>query len=228
MTRPNYGVDAPPVVAGLLAGGIACLVASQLTALFWLIYPGLSWVLTGVWMFLGSKVIKLRVRDRFLDSLKLGGGEAVLDVGCGRGLLLVGAAKRLSSGQATGLDLWRSVDQSGNALEVTLANARAEGVEARVKLETGDMTKMPFADASFDVVVSSWAIHNVPSAEARAAACREIARVLKPGGRVAILDLFNTGEYAQVFTAAGLTNIERRFDDMVFFLPTFRVTASSR
>jgi ubiquinone/menaquinone biosynthesis C-methylase UbiE len=228
MTRANYGVDAPPIVAGLLGGGIACIIASQLTSLVWLLYPGISWALTGAWMFIGSKVVKLRIRDRFLDSLELGGSEAVLDVGCGRGLLLIGAAKRLTSGQATGLDLWRSVDQSGNALEVTQANARAEGVEARVKLETGDMTKMPFADASFDVVVSSWAIHNVPSAEARAAACREIVRVLKPGGRVAILDLFNTGEYAQVFTAAGLTNIERRFDDMVFFLPTFRVTASSR
>jgi ubiquinone/menaquinone biosynthesis C-methylase UbiE len=228
MTRANYGVDAPPIVAGLLGGGIACIIASQLTPLAWLMWPGVSWAMTGAWMFIGSKVIKLRLRDRFLDALKLSGNESVLDVGCGRGLLLIGAAKRLTSGQATGLDLWRSMDQSGNALEVTRANARAEGVESKVKLETGDMTKMPFPDASFDIIVSSWAIHNVPSAEGRAATCREIARVLKPGGRVAILDIFNTGEYAQVFSAAGLQNIERRFDDLVFFLPTFRVTASSR
>jgi ubiquinone/menaquinone biosynthesis C-methylase UbiE len=228
LSRPNYGIDAPPIVAALLGGGIACIIISRLTPLTFLMWPGVSWALTGLWMFIGSKVIKLRLRDRFLDALKLSGSESVLDVGCGRGLLLIGAAKRLTTGQATGLDLWRSMDQAGNALEVTLANARAEGVEAKVKLETGDMTKMPFPDASFDLVVSSWAIHNVPSAEGRAAACREIARVLKPGGRVAILDIFNTGEYAQVFSAAGLQNIERRFDDLVFFLPTFRVTASSR
>jgi arsenite methyltransferase len=227
VARADYGVDAPPVMAGLLFGGLACVAAAVLTPLRFLFYPGIAWALTGAWMYFGSKVLKLRVRDRFLDALKLEGSEAVLDVGCGRGLMVIGAAKRLTSGRAVGLDLWRSMDQSGNALEVTRANADAEGVAARVTLETGDMTKMPFPDATFDVIVSSWAIHNVPSAEGRAAACREIVRVLKPGGRVAILDIFNSAEYAKVFEAAGLKGVERTFDDMIFFLPTLRVTALS-
>jgi ubiquinone/menaquinone biosynthesis C-methylase UbiE len=225
MNRANYGVDAPPIVLGLIAAGLACIAAALLVPMRGLFYPGVSWALTGLWMFAGSKVMKLRVRERFLDSLALKGDETLLDVGCGRGLLVVGAAKRLPKGRAVGLDLWKSMDQSGNAPDVTKANARAEGVEERVTLETGDMTAMPFPDQSFDVIVASWAIHNVPSAEGRAKACREIVRVLKPGGRVAVLDLFNTGDYVKVFEAAGMKNVERRFNDAIFVIPTFRVTA---
>jgi ubiquinone/menaquinone biosynthesis C-methylase UbiE len=147
-------------------------------------------------------------------------------VGCGRGLLLIGAARRLKGGRAVGIDLWRSVDQSGNSPDVTRANAAAEGVEARITLETGDMTKMPFPDGSFDLVVSSLAIHNVPSAEGRAAACREIARVLRPGGKVVIVDLFSTGEYVKALSAAGLTPVERRFESLLAVIPMFRVTAA--
>jgi len=138
-------------MARLFFGGLACVAVSMPTPLRFLFYPGICWAVTGAWMHVGGKALKLRVRDRFLGALKLQGSEAVLDVGCGRGLMLIGAAKRLANGRAVGLDLWRPVDQSGNALEVTKANAEAEGegVAARVTLEPGDMTKMPFADASF-------------------------------------------------------------------------------
>jgi arsenite methyltransferase len=52
-------------------------------------------------------------------------------------------------------------------LALVLGGLATEGVEGRVTLETGDTTKMPFHDASFDAIVSSWAIHNVPTAEGR-------------------------------------------------------------
>lgn len=70
------------------------------------------------------KVGKLRSRDRLLDGLALRGDETVLDVGCGRGLLLIGAAKRLTTGTAVGVDIWQTEDLSGNRPEATLESHR--------------------------------------------------------------------------------------------------------
>src|SRR5205085_6383466 len=98
--------------------------------------------------------------------------------GCGRGLMLIGAAKRLATGKGVGIDLWQTVDQSGNSPGTTLANAKAEGIESKIEIHTGDARQMPFEDASFDLVLSSWALHNIPNPEGRKEAIEEIVRVL--------------------------------------------------
>ncbi len=67
-----------------------------------------------------------------------------------------------------------------------------EGVADKVEVHTGDARKLPFDDASFDVVLSSMALHNIYNAGERQTAVREIARVLKSGGRVLILDVRHT------------------------------------
>ena len=143
-----------------------------------------------------------------LDGFAWRGDESVLDVGCGRGLLLIGAAKRLKTGKATGVDIWQSEVLSGNNPDAALRNAKAEGVGNRVKIESADARKLPFGASSFDVVVSSLAIHNISSSPERAKALREIARVLKPGGRVAIFDIFHTSEYAKVLQQLGLADVK--------------------
>src|SRR5262249_52281281 len=153
-----------------------------------------------LWMIYDSKIGKLRERERLLDLIPWTGTEAVLDVGCGRGLMLIGAARRLTSGRATGLDLWQSEDLTGNRPEATLENARLAKVADRVDVKTGDMRRMPFADRSFDVIVSNVAIHNVYEREGRDRTMKEIARVLKPGGRVVIHDIRHVAEYADVLS----------------------------
>ena len=130
---------------------------------------------------------KLRIWERELDQAGLKGDEQLLDLGCGRGAVLIAAARRLPSGRATGADRW-TVDQSGNGPEATLANAAAAGVAGRVEVRTADMTALPFPDASFDVVTSAMAIHNIPSAEGRYRAVDEAMRVLRPGGRLLVAD----------------------------------------
>lgn len=118
-------------------------------------WMGGSFALTSLLMILSSRIGKLRARDRLLDVLDLGGGETVLDVGCGHGLLLVGAAKRLPTGRAIGIDLWSTRDQAHNSASAALANAEAAGVRDRVEVRDGDMRALPLTDASVDVARTS-------------------------------------------------------------------------
>lgn len=152
---------------------------------------------------------KFAVWADLLTGLHLRGDERLLDLGCGRGAVLLTAAKLLPRGRAVGIDLWRP-EQTSNSKEATLRNASLEGVAGRVDVETADMTRLPFADAGFDVVVSSLAIHNVRDRERRRAAILEAARVLRPGGRLLIADLLFTRQYADWLRDLGLDDVKRR------------------
>jgi ubiquinone/menaquinone biosynthesis C-methylase UbiE len=170
-----------------------------------------------------SRTGKRLEREKLLDRVTWRGTERVLDVGCGRGLMLVGAAKRLSTGSAVGIDLWQQEDLEGNGPDGALENAKLEGVGDRVQVQTGDMRKLVFGDGAFDVVVSKAAIHNVYDKGERAAVLRELARVLAPGGRLLIDDIRHIGEYASALRAAGLTveRVDRPLVAAAFALLTF-------
>jgi SAM-dependent methyltransferase len=226
-TKPDYGLDAPGVVRNLLlVAGAALLLWSTAEAGLWsgrisfapsprfqlvlpisrmVVWPGIACGLMALWMIWDSRIGKVRDREKLLKRITWSGNERVLDVGCGRGLLLVAAAKRLTSGTATGIDIWQSEDLSGNTSAATLTNARLEGVAERVKIETADMRKMPFDDATFDVIVSCAAIHNLYSPADRATALGEIARVLKPNGQALIDDIRHGREYTRVLTTHGFS-----------------------
>ncbi len=214
--RADYGVDAPTAVRNLLivcALGIISLITRA--AGVWdrespfallglpLISAGLSCGAMAIWMICSSKYGKVREREALLDLLEWRGDERVLDVGCGRGLFLVGAAKRLTTGRAVGIDIWQAEDLSGNQPAAPLQNAGIEGVAERVEVQTADARKLPFDDASFDVVLSSAALHNIYDAGQRQSAVREIARVLKVGGRVLIVDVRHLSQYARILREAG-------------------------
>jgi SAM-dependent methyltransferase len=240
-TTADYGLDAPGVVVGNAVAGTAALVGAGIgwavlrrrhrvpAAVLggWLALWGMVGLAQAGLMIRSSRAGKLTERDRLLDQLPWRGDERILDVGCGRGLLLIGAAKRLSTGRAVGLDVWRTQDQAGNDPAATMANAQAEGVAERVELCDGDARQLPFDDQSFDVVVSSLALHNIAGAGGRAAAVGEIVRVLKPGGRLAILDFRHTRQYAAVLAAAGLGEV-RRSQRRVGMYPPVRVVTASK
>jgi SAM-dependent methyltransferase len=239
MPQPDYGLDAPKLVrkfairgALLIAFAVVLYLANRNTSPLAaqalasvLLCAGLGFLATSGIMVWSSRFGKLKLRDRILDSFAWRGDETVLDIGCGRGLLLIGAAKRLKTGRATGVDIWQSQDLSGNNPEATLRNAKAEGVADRVKIESADARKLPFGASSFDVVVSSLAIHNIQSSPERAKALREIVRVLKPGGRVAIFDIFHASEYAKAFQQMGLTGVQLSGLSFLWCLPCRTVTA---
>jgi SAM-dependent methyltransferase len=233
--HPDYGLDAPGLVYSFLIGGTALLGlglamtawgAGPLAVIGWfVILSGGILLVEGLWMVFSSRYGKLRMRDLLLDRLDLRGDEVVLDVGCGHGLLLIGAAKRLPHGRAVGLDLWSQKDQADNRKEATLANARAEGVAGRVEVHDGDMRRMPFASASFDAVVASLSIHNIPSQDGRRDAIYEIVRVLKPGGKVALLDFQHVAQYAEDLRRAGMHHVQLSGLSFWMFPPVRIVTA---
>jgi SAM-dependent methyltransferase len=156
---------------------------------------------------------KFLVWAELLDELPLQGNERVLDLGCGRGAVMGMVAKLLPQGLVVGLDLW-TADQSGNRPSATTRNLVAEGIAERCQVTTGTMLALPFADASFDLVVTSLAIHNIDqislASERRLQALDEAVRVLKPGGRMLIVDLMWTRTYAGRLRALGLSNVRER------------------
>ncbi len=220
-TKPDYGLDAPGVVRNLLvAGGAGLALAAGIgagvipPAIAWTagdgahntigllglgLGPGIACSFTGIAMIWQSRMGKVLGREKLLSKLSWTGREHVVDVGCGRGLMLIGAAKHLTTGKAIGIDIWRAEDLAGNNPEAPLANARAEGVADRVEVRTADMRQLPFEANSVDLVVSCAAIHNLDASADRVTAIGEIARVLKPGGHALIDDIRHYAEYRDAF-----------------------------
>jgi len=216
--RGDYGIDAPAwlVVLALFAVGwtVVAVVLGMLGASGFLVavaavLAASQFASTGLYLYT-TRAGKFAVWVDLLSGLELRGDERLIDLGCGRGAVLLMAAKLLPRGRAVGVDLWKSIDQSGNDPAATEANARREGVADRVELRTADITDLPFEDASFDVVVSSMAIHNITDAGARRKAVTEAARVLRPGGRMVVVDFQHTPAYASTLRELGLTAIEER------------------
>jgi len=213
--RGDYGFDAPNIPIGLaIAAVLACGVAAVFSANSYPWLAGLSSVVAIVFAISTISFVWTTRRGKFivwgelLDALALRGDERLLDVGCGRGMVLILAAKRLPAGRAVGVDLWSITDQSGNSEEATLRNAELEGVRSRIELHTADMRRLPLPDESFDVVTSSVAIHNIKDAKGRERALADILRVLKKGGRAMIADILHTAKYQRYFSAQPGVTVE--------------------
>ena len=140
--KPDYGIDAPGVVRNLFVIGVLLLVLGSMFPILRMgpviflwksgaLTTGALCLVEGVLMLLYAKHGKFRHRDRMLTMVDWRGDESVLDVGTGRGLLMIGAAKKLSTGRAVGIDIWSSKDLSGNALERTVQNAESKAFATR-------------------------------------------------------------------------------------------------
>ena len=106
-------------------------------------------------------------------------GMWLLDVGCGPGSITRGLAERLAPGQVVGIDLSR------DALEGARREAAARGL-TNLRFEDASVYEMPFADGSFDVVYAHQVLQHLRE---RPSAVREMLRVVRPGGLVAVRDV---------------------------------------
>ncbi len=122
-----------------------------------------------------------RLYRRAVAEIPLRQSMRVLDLGCGTAALGAAMAERVgAAGQIHGLDL--------SERQLAHARRKVSGLQTPFEFHQGSMGKLPFEDATFDAVVSSLAFHAV-SPQVRRDALRETARVLKPHGLFALVDL---------------------------------------
>jgi ubiquinone/menaquinone biosynthesis C-methylase UbiE len=132
-------------------------------------------------LFLGSRGRERAFRSRQADLARIAAGETVLDVGCATGTLAIEAARRVGpSGSVHG------IDPRADLIARAAKKARRAGVA--IDLRTGAAEQLPFADASFDAVLTTLVWHHLPHDALRGAAA-EARRVLKPGGRLLVVDI---------------------------------------
>ena len=214
MKKINYGIDAPKVIRNLLGIGVLLLLISFLLwfgffpqiNFLWVSFlsPAICLIIAGLLMIAYSKYGKFKHKDRILKLHQWKGDEKVLDVGTGLGLLMIGAAKKLNSGKSYGIDIFNSYDLSSNTIEQTKLNIELEKVTNETEVLSENILKTNFDDNYFDVIISNLCLHNLYKPEERKQACREIYRILKPGGEAIISDFKHTGEYKKEFESLGM------------------------
>ena len=132
-----------------------------------------------------------KLRQRTIQLAQLQPGEQALDVGCGTGTLALEMARYLSpGGSVTGVD--------PGSQQIARANAKAarrHTPQESVEFKLGVIEQLPFPDQTFDVVFSTLMMHHLPTPLKRQGLA-EIARVLKPGGRLVIADFTHKQERA--------------------------------
>ncbi|MCK9249234.1 MAG: class I SAM-dependent methyltransferase [Solirubrobacteraceae bacterium] len=219
---PNfpYGLDRPGLARrlagfGMLAGVVTLVaaVALDIASSEGLVVVALLLVCVGslilsALMFRTSRSTKIQASDRLLLGLDLQGDETALDLGCGNGLLAAGLSVALPRGRVIGVDAWVVKQLQPTGKDVAKATLRSAGVKG-VQLRTGSIRELPVSDGSVDVAVSRDVLALLPDRAARQEAVAELHRVLRPGGRVALLEPFVSDEVRDLLRDAGFEDVAR-------------------
>ena len=120
-----------------------------------------------------------RFRERVLARAELAPDQRVLDLGCGTGTLAVLVKRAEPAAEVLGVDPDREI--------LIRAREKADEASASVRFEVGSGSELPYADDSFDTVLSTLVLHHL-TPEERRAALTEVNRILKPGGRFVVAE----------------------------------------
>ncbi|MDO8613321.1 MAG: methyltransferase domain-containing protein, partial [Dehalococcoidia bacterium] len=133
------------------------------------------------------------IKRMTLEMAAVRPGEFVLDVGCGTGSLALAAKEAAGpEGSVRGIDASPEMIELARRKAAKHAPSRAEGAGVDAGFEVALIEEMPFPDARFDLVVSSFMLHHLPE-DVKRKGLAEIRRVLKPGGRFLAVDFGETG-----------------------------------
>jgi len=123
-----------------------------------------------------------RIRQAALEMAGIQPGARILEVGCGTGTFTLAAKEKAGpAGQVFGIDI------AADMIDIARRKAHKAGLE--VQFEVGRIEAIPFPEAQFDRVLSSLMFHHIPTQAAKQQGLAEILRVLKPGGRLLIVDV---------------------------------------
>lgn len=139
-------------------------------------YDLLAWVVTR-----GKETV---FREKIVELARINSGESVLDVGCGTGTLAIAAKRRVGPNGKVA-----AIDASPEMIKRAIKKAKKEGLD--IAFANQSIETLAFPDKHFDVVLSTLMLHHLPR-KVRELGLREIIRVLKPNGRVLIVDFGGT------------------------------------
>lgn len=198
------GIDAPLVpILYIIIGVVGIFPAYYSQNYYNFIYPVMMLVLTIVFIHT-SLSGKYKIIRRVVKELDIPDNSKVLDLGTGHGAVLLEVAKKLKQpGEVIGIDIWQSADQSNNSQAATQQNIERAQLGKVAKVQTSNMTRLPFSDNKFDYVFASFAIHNVKPKSQRELAISEALRVLKKNGLLVVIDMEHIGEFNQTLVQHG-------------------------
>jgi arsenite methyltransferase len=208
----SYGVDALIVPALSVIGAVAFVALGYTEVGF---PRDFSYVVGALLVVQIAIYLHTTIRGRFLLWGKVLADvptpQRILDVGCGRGMVLIETLVEFPGAAGVGLDLWRSRSEKGVARKILVSNATQNGVMDRTSLQIGDMTALPFPDESFDLVTANISVHDVDNDEAgRRNAVAEILRVTRRGGQIRIVDIHYVGEYRDQLKNLGAEGVKTK------------------
>ncbi|WP_077074791.1 class I SAM-dependent methyltransferase [Aedoeadaptatus urinae] len=177
----------PRIICGLILG-IGCLILLLITAWLAILYRTFDYK--------GKRKLAKVIVEGTADYVKIPDGGVGLDVGCGSGALTIACAKKNPGAMMVGCDIWTGGYKSEFSEKLCRDNAGAEGV-GNVRFESGNAVKLPFADESFDAVVSNYVYHNI-FGKNKQKLLLETLRVLKKGGVFVIHDLMDKPRYGDM------------------------------
>jgi ubiquinone/menaquinone biosynthesis C-methylase UbiE len=176
--------------------------------------PALSYrFLTPFYDFIQKYIVRdVRYKNILIDQADIRMGQSVLDLGCGTGTLAIMVKQRVPTAEVTGLDA------DPDMLKVARYKSARENVP--IKFDVGMTYDLPYPDASFDRIMSSIMIHHLKTPDKKRTA-QEVFRVLKPGGRLHIIDFGKPVTWYGKMLGPFLHGFEEANDNIEGSLPLF-------